>query len=55
MVYGTRFYGVLEANYSICAVHLLTYCFGPAMWRLGLPVPGLLHAAFGPTISESPS
>ena len=44
MVYGTKYYGVMEANYSICLVHLLTAWLGPGMWRMRvpLPLPGLL-------------
>lgn len=33
MLYGNSFYGVLEANYSISAIHILTYIAGPAFWR----------------------
>lgn len=33
MLYGNSFYGVLEANYSISAIHILTYFVGPQLWR----------------------
>ena len=60
-MYGTRFYGVLEANYSICATHLVTFLLGPAFWReripLALPLATtsrglLLGGHLGPDISE---
>ncbi|GBF87918.1 CDP-Ethanolamine:DAG ethanolamine phosphotransferase [Raphidocelis subcapitata] len=34
MLYGNSFYGVLEANYCIAAVHLVTFVAGPQLWRL---------------------
>ena len=37
------FSGVLEANYSICVVHLLSAAFGLRLWRMELPLPLLLH------------
>lgn len=40
MMYGTRLYGVLEANYSICAVHLVSWAFGASIWAAELPLPG---------------
>ena len=33
MLYGNSFLGVLEANYMLAAVHLLTFFLGPAFWR----------------------
>ncbi|KAJ9522082.1 hypothetical protein QJQ45_005203 [Haematococcus lacustris] len=44
MVYGTAHYGVLEANYSICATHLLSAAGGLAFWRQRLSLP----ACFAP-------
>ena len=58
MVYGTRLYGVLEANYSICIVHLVNWAFGPQVWRLEIPIPGVevvgdkLAALVGPSLCE---
>jgi hypothetical protein len=52
MMYGTRLYGVLEANYSICAVHLITFALGPAVWATRLPVPAAAQSLLGPSISE---
>lgn len=34
MLYGNSFYGVLEANYCIAALHLITFAVGPQLWRL---------------------
>lgn len=34
MLYGNSFYGVLEANYCIAALHLVTFAAGPQLWRL---------------------
>jgi ethanolaminephosphotransferase len=42
MVYGNRYYGVLEANYSICAVHIATAVWGAALWRAPAPLPAAL-------------
>uniref|UniRef100_A0A7R9VBS8 CDP-alcohol phosphatidyltransferase n=1 Tax=Chlamydomonas euryale TaxID=1486919 RepID=A0A7R9VBS8_9CHLO len=39
MMYGTRLYGVLEANYSICIVHLASWALGPKVWAVTLPMP----------------
>lgn len=33
MLYGNSYYGVLEANYCIAALHLVTFFAGPALWR----------------------
>ncbi len=33
MLYGNSFYGVLEANYSICLIHLITGIVGPQLWQ----------------------
>ena len=33
MLYGNSYYGVLEANYCIAAVHVITYVVGPQLWR----------------------
>ena len=57
MVYGTRLYGVLEANYSICIVHLINWAFGPQVWRMEIPILGLevggeLAALIGPSVCE---
>lgn len=29
MLYGNEYFGVLECNYSLAAVHLVTFVFGP--------------------------
>jgi phosphatidylglycerophosphate synthase len=34
MLYGNDYYGVLEANYSIALVHILTAIFGPGIWQV---------------------
>ncbi|GAX76340.1 hypothetical protein CEUSTIGMA_g3786.t1 [Chlamydomonas eustigma] len=51
MVYGTRFYGVLEANYSICVVHLVTGLFGPAIWRHHVAFPTVFQGLLGDGMS----
>ncbi|KAI8470281.1 MAG: CDP-Ethanolamine:DAG ethanolamine phosphotransferase [Monoraphidium minutum] len=33
MLYGNSFYGVLEANYTIATVHIVTFFVGAAFWR----------------------
>jgi ethanolaminephosphotransferase len=33
MLYGNSYYGVLEANYCIAALHLVTFIVGPQLWR----------------------
>jgi ethanolaminephosphotransferase len=40
MRYGNAFYGVLEANYCLAAVHVLTMVVGSAWWQQ--PVNSLL-------------
>ncbi len=32
MLYGSGLWGVTEANYAVCLVHLYTYIVGPAGW-----------------------
>lgn len=32
MLYGSGLWGVTEANYAVCLVHLFTYIVGPAGW-----------------------
>ena len=34
MLYGNSYYGVLEANYCIAALHLVTFIAGPQRWRM---------------------
>lgn len=34
MLYGTGWYGVTEANYSVFAVHLVTAAFGSGAWHV---------------------
>lgn len=34
MLYGNSYYGVLEANYCIAALHIATFIMGPHVWRL---------------------
>lgn len=34
MLYGNSYYGVLEANYCIAALHLVTFFVGPWLWRV---------------------
>ncbi len=53
MLYGNSFYGVLECNYTLASVHLVTLALGPEFWRTPLvellpavaqlPVSGLQH------------
>jgi len=38
MLYGNEFYGVLECNYSIAAIHVLTAVAGPLFWRMSAAV-----------------
>ncbi len=45
MMYGNACYGVLEANYSICAVHLLSAALGLRFWRAELTLPAPLSHA----------
>ena len=52
-VYGTRYYGVLEANYAICAVHLISAVLGTSFWRMTLP-PNML-AVLGPLLGQQAS
>ena len=52
MVYGNRFCGVLEANYSMCSVHLATWVFGPSMWDIDVPVPAMFQHFIGPFVCE---
>jgi ethanolaminephosphotransferase len=33
MLYGNSFYGVLECNYTLALVHVLTFFAGPEFWR----------------------
>jgi hypothetical protein len=33
MKYGNQYYGVLECNYTLAMVHVLTFILGPAFWR----------------------
>jgi hypothetical protein len=33
MLYGNSYYGVLEANYCIAALHIVTFLAGPQLWR----------------------
>jgi hypothetical protein len=33
MLYGNDFYGVLECNYTLAAVHVATLLLGPTFWR----------------------
>lgn len=33
MLYGNSYYGVLEANYCIAALHIITFLAGPQLWR----------------------
>lgn len=33
MLYGNSYYGVLEANYCIAALHIVTFIVGPQLWR----------------------
>ena len=56
MVYGTRYYGVLEANYSICATHLATALLGSGFWKRRItPVlsGSILARITNPSISKS--
>mmetsp|Transcript_21555 Transcript_21555/g.59751 ORF Transcript_21555/g.59751 Transcript_21555/m.59751 type:complete len:440 (+) Transcript_21555:86-1405(+) len=39
MMYGTKYYGVLEANYCICIVHIISAVWGLSFWRTLLPLP----------------
>ncbi|KAF5843458.1 CDP-Ethanolamine:DAG ethanolamine phosphotransferase [Dunaliella salina] len=39
MMYGTKYYGVLEANYCICIVHIISAIWGLSFWRTLLPLP----------------
>lgn len=45
MKYGNQYYGVLECNYTLAAVHMATFILGPAFWRDPatnyLPIPAL--------------
>lgn len=45
MKYGNQYYGVLECNYTLAAVHMATFILGPAFWREPatnyLPIPAL--------------
>lgn len=52
MMYGTRYYGVMEANYSICLVHLISALAGPGVWRLAVPLPPPLAPWLGTHASE---
>lgn len=36
MLYGSRYFGVVEANYAIALIHLVTFALGPSLWRLPL-------------------
>lgn len=33
MLYGNEYYGVLECNYTLALVHLLTFFVGQEFWR----------------------
>ncbi len=52
-VYGTRYYGVLEANYVICMVHLTSAAMGTGFWKMTLP-PNML-AVLGPLLGQQAS
>lgn len=47
MMYGNKWYGVLEANYSICAVHLLSAALGLRFWQTQVPLPRPIAWALG--------
>jgi len=40
MLYGNPYFGVMEGNYSIAAVHLLTAALGPRFWHWPLVTTG---------------
>lgn len=52
MLYGNSFYGVLEANYCIAALHLVTFAAGPQLWRT--PATKLLPFEFLRGVRECP-
>eukprot|EP00879_Flechtneria_rotunda_P007428 GHRR01007792.1.p1 GENE.GHRR01007792.1~~GHRR01007792.1.p1 ORF type:complete len:237 (+),score=48.01 GHRR01007792.1:315-1025(+) len=33
MLYGNEYYGVLECNYTLALVHVVTFLLGPCFWR----------------------
>jgi hypothetical protein len=45
MKYGNQYYGVLECNYTLALVHVITFVLGPGFWRSPatdyLPIPAL--------------
>jgi len=52
-VYGTRYYGVLEANYAICATHLVNFFVGSAAWRYVVALPAWLVPYLGASLTVS--
>lgn len=58
MLYGNQYFGVLECNYSLAAVHVVTAIIGPEIYqdqlRYYVPIVGQLPLpAFLREISES--
>lgn len=45
MLYGNEYYGVLECNYTLALVHLVTFVLGQEFWRA--PLTKFVPAAAG--------
>lgn len=57
MLYGNSFYGVLECNYTLAMVHVITFIMTPDFWRAPatdyLPIKALEHWSESPGIGPA--
>lgn len=56
MVYGNGWFGILEANYALVIIHLITAVYGPGLWVQHIPLPAnimqALPAALQPAAAD---